>query len=66
MRNYRTLEGTSSKNCLKLLQKKMCIRDRFNFYDVKNIIRIGTAGGLMSEVKVKDIVMGMALSLIHI
>ena len=32
----------------------------FNFYDVKNIIRIGTAGGLMSEVKVKDIVMGMA------
>lgn len=32
----------------------------FNFYDVKNIIRIGTAGGLMPEVKVKDIVMGMA------
>lgn len=32
----------------------------FNFYDVKNIIRIGTAGGLMPEVKVKDIVMGLA------
>lgn len=32
----------------------------FNFYDVKNIIRIGTAGGLMPEAKVKDIVMGMA------
>lgn len=32
----------------------------FNFYDVKNIIRIGTAGGLTEDVKVKDIVMGMA------
>ena len=32
----------------------------FNFYDVKKIIRIGTAGGLMEEVKVKDIVMGLA------
>lgn len=32
----------------------------FNFYDVKNIIRVGTAGGLREEVKVKDIIMGMA------
>ncbi len=32
----------------------------FRFYDVKNIIRVGTAGGLRPEVKVKDIVMGMA------
>lgn len=32
----------------------------FNFYDVKNIIRIGTAGGLSEEVKVRDIVMAMA------
>lgn len=32
----------------------------FNFYEVKNIIRIGTAGGLTEEVRVKDIVMGMA------
>ena len=32
----------------------------FNFYDVKNIIRVGTAGGLSEDVKVRDIVMGMA------
>ena len=32
----------------------------YNFYDVKNIIRVGTAGGLRPETKVKDIVMGMA------
>ena len=32
----------------------------FNFYDVKNIIRVGTAGGLREDVKVKDIIMGMA------
>lgn len=28
----------------------------YNFYDVKNIIRIGTAGSLHSELKIKDIV----------
>ena len=32
----------------------------FNFYDVKNIIRVGTAGGLLPEVKVRDVVMGQA------
>ena len=32
----------------------------FNFYDVKNIIRVGTAGGLREEVKVKYIKMGIA------
>lgn len=32
----------------------------FNFYDVKNIIRVGTAGGLMPEIKVRDVVIGQA------
>lgn len=32
----------------------------FNFYDVKNIIRVGTAGGMSEDVKVRDIVMGLA------
>ncbi len=32
----------------------------FNFYDVKNIIRVGTAGGLTTDVKVRDVVMGQA------
>ncbi|MGC2874023.1 purine-nucleoside phosphorylase [Ihubacter sp. rT4E-8] len=32
----------------------------FHFYDVKNIIRVGTAGGLSEDVKVRDIVMGLA------
>jgi len=32
----------------------------FNFYDVKNIIRVGTAGGLTTAVKIRDIVMGQA------
>jgi purine-nucleoside phosphorylase len=31
----------------------------FNFYDVDNIIRIGSAGGLQDDVKVLDIVIGM-------
>ena len=31
----------------------------YNFYDVENIIRIGSAGGLTSEVKIRDIVFGM-------
>lgn len=32
----------------------------FNFYDVKNIIRIGSAGAISSDLKVRDIVMGMS------
>ena len=32
----------------------------FNFYGVKNIIRVGTAGGLMPEIKVRDVVIGQA------
>ena len=31
----------------------------FNFYDVDNIIRIGSAGGLADGVKLRDIVVGM-------
>lgn len=31
----------------------------FNFYNVKNIIRIGSAGGLSTSLKVRDIVFGM-------
>lgn len=34
----------------------------FNFYDVDNIIRIGSAGGISDNVKVRDIVFGMAAS----
>ena len=30
-----------------------------NFYKVKNLIRIGTAGSLMSDVHIKDVVFGM-------
>lgn len=30
----------------------------FNFYDVKNIIRIGSAGGIGENVKLRDIVLG--------
>ncbi len=30
----------------------------FNFYDVKNIIRVGTAGVIRPDLKVKDIVIG--------
>ncbi len=32
----------------------------FNFYDVKNIIRIGSAGAISKELKVRDIVAGMS------
>lgn len=32
----------------------------FNFYDVDNIIRIGTAGGLAPDVRLRDLVIGMA------
>ena len=31
----------------------------FNYYGVENIIRVGTAGGMGDNVKVRDIVMGM-------
>lgn len=31
----------------------------FNFYDVKNIIRVGTAGGIHPDLKIKDIVIAM-------
>ena len=31
----------------------------FNFYDVENIIRIGSAGALQDHVKVMDVVVGM-------
>ena len=34
----------------------------FNFYGVDNILRIGSAGGLAPEVKLRDIVIGMASS----
>ncbi|SFE28822.1 purine-nucleoside phosphorylase [Peptostreptococcaceae bacterium pGA-8] len=30
----------------------------FNFYDVKNIIRVGSAGAINQDLKVKDIVLG--------
>lgn len=32
----------------------------FKFYDVKNIIRIGTAGAIAEQLKVKDLVIGMS------
>ena len=34
----------------------------FNFYDVDNIIRIGSAGGICDDVHVRDVVIGMAAS----
>lgn len=34
----------------------------FNFYDVKNIIRVGSAGALSDEVKLRDIVIAMGAS----
>lgn len=34
----------------------------FNFYGVDNILRIGSAGGLAPEVKLRDIVIGMSSS----
>lgn len=32
----------------------------FNFYDVENIIRIGTAGAVSENVKLRDVVLGIA------
>lgn len=34
----------------------------FNFYDVESIIRIGSAGGIADNVKLRDIVIGMGAS----
>lgn len=34
----------------------------FNFYDVDNIIRIGSAGGIADNVRLRDIVIGMGAS----
>lgn len=34
----------------------------FNFFDVENIIRVGSAGGMSTDVKVRDIVIGMGAS----
>ncbi|NLJ95814.1 MAG: purine-nucleoside phosphorylase [Clostridiales bacterium] len=34
----------------------------FNFYDVDNIIRIGSAGGMADDIKLRDIVIGMGAS----
>ena len=34
----------------------------FNFYDVENIIRIGSAGGIADDIKLRDIVIGMGAS----
>ena len=31
----------------------------FNYYDVKNIIRVGSAGAIHPELKIRDIVFGM-------
>ncbi len=32
----------------------------FNFYDVKNIIRIGTAGAVSENIRLRDVVLGLA------
>ena len=32
----------------------------FNFYDVENIIRIGTAGAISEKLKLRDIILGLA------
>ena len=34
----------------------------FNFYDVDNIIRVGTAGGISDKVKLRDVVAGISAS----
>ena len=34
----------------------------FNFYDVDNIIRVGSAGGITDDIKLRDIVIGMGAS----
>ena len=38
------------------------MNELFNFYGVDNIIRIGSAGGLSDNVKVRDLVIGMGAS----
>ncbi len=35
------------------------VHELYNFYDVKNIIRVGTCGGISEDVKVGDIVVAM-------
>ena len=35
------------------------VHELYNFYDVKNIIRVGTCGGISDKVKVGDIVVAM-------
>lgn len=34
----------------------------YNFYDVQNIIRIGSAGGVSTDIKLRDIVFGQSVS----
>lgn len=34
----------------------------FNFYDVKNIIRIGTAGAMQNDLKIRDVVLALGAS----
>jgi len=34
----------------------------YNYYDVENIIRVGTAGGVSDDVKLRDVVAGMSAS----
>jgi len=34
----------------------------YHFYDVKNILRVGTAGGISDDVKLRDVVAGMSAS----
>lgn len=38
----------------------ICSYELYNFYDVENIIRIGSAGALADELKLRDIVAGMS------
>ena len=35
------------------------VHELYNFYDVKNIIRVGTCGGISDKVKVGDIIVAM-------
>jgi len=34
----------------------------YNFYDVANIIRVGTAGGISDDIKLRDVIAGMSAS----
>lgn len=38
------------------------VHELINFYGVKNLIRVGTCGGLNEKVKVRDVVLGQAAS----